>query len=119
MTARLRVVHPEPARPHLALVDNMSGVSIVAQAKKQQATFLEPVAEPVERPVNRARKRTVKPKAPKNGPVIVTQHPLEKVHPLARARALDLAGGNRLRCQVQLVGNDYQVLVVNNPPGTK
>jgi hypothetical protein len=92
----------------------MSEVSIVAAAKKQNdALFIEPDEKSLAAiPVNRARKRAVRTRAPRSGPVVVAVHELEKCHPAAKELAMQLAGNDRSRIKVI---SDTEVVVVNHP----
>lgn len=83
-----------------------------------ESLFLEPDTKALAKaPVNRARKRTVKARAPRPGPVTVTVHDLEKINPVAKGVALLIANGDRKRCEVLIDTPSFTEVVVRNHPG--
>lgn len=119
MAVHLRVLPRYVPVRHLALVDNIdSGESIVAAAKKAQASALE-VAE--ELGVNLTvvpPKRAPRKRAPnRNGPVIASRRTCswDDVNKPTQLEALKLAEGNILRC----VPINENTVVITNHPGER
>lgn len=87
----------------------------MAEAQKQNELFVEPDPHALAKaPVNRARKRAVRTRAPRPGPVTVTVHDLEKINPVAKGVALLIAGGDRRRCQVLTATENFTEVLVRN-----